>query len=296
LGSSDHGITFPAVSQIEQNKFGVDAILLGVAVLAKTELEQFWEARLDDAKRELAMPRMSQYAPYLISQQNGRLSQPMRPNRKIISEIPIALIGAVATNESFITGANIFSQGEIAETVMYIQSGRVKLSEAPKTGKEAVVAILGPGDFLGEGCLAGQHIRRRTATAIAPVTLHVIARNEMIRALHADRTFIDRFLSFMLSRNIRIEEDLIDQLFNSSERRLARTLLLLVGKGNQRKLHRFAGISQATLATMIGTTRPRVNFFLNKFRKLGFIKYHGRLDAHGGLVINTSLLAKAFCK
>lgn len=165
-----------------------------------------------------------------------------------------------------------------------------------KTGKEAFVAILGPGDFLGEGCLAGQHSRMGTATAIAPATLRVIERNEMMRALHAEQALSDRFLSYMLSRNIRIEEDLIDQICQCSERRLARALLLLAGKGNQRKLHRFAGISQGTLATMIGTTRSRVNFFMNKFRMLGFIKYHGSLNGNGGIHISTSRLAKAFRK
>jgi CRP-like cAMP-binding protein len=167
---------------------------------------------------------------------------------------------------------------------------------ASKTDKEAVVAILGPGDFFGEGCLAGQHTRTGTATAIASTALQVIERNELIRALHAEPALSDRFLSHMLSRNIRIEEDLIDQICQCSERRLARALLLLAGEGNQRKLHRFTGISQATLATMIGTTRSRVNFFMNKFRMLGFIKYHGPLDRNGGIHINTSLLAKALCK
>jgi CRP/FNR family cyclic AMP-dependent transcriptional regulator len=209
---------------------------------------------------------------------------------------PSALDGVVTRFEKFAGRAAIFSQGDIAETVMYIQSGRVKLSVALQTGKQAVVAILQPGDFFGEGCLAGQQTRMETATAIAPTALQVIERNEMIRALHAEPAFSDRFLSYMLSRNIRIEEDLIDQICQCSERRLARALLLLAGQGNQRKLHRFDGISQATLATMIGTTRSRVNLFMNKFRMLGFIKYHGPLDRNGGIHINTSLLAKALCK
>ena len=190
----------------------------------------------------------------------------------------------------------LFSLKAISPRRSYIQRGRVKLSVASKNDKEAIVAILGPGDFLGEVCLASQHIRMRTATAIAPTALQVIERNEMIGALHADRALSDRFLSYMLSRNIRIEEDLVAQTSQSSERRLARALLLLAGETNQRKLHRFAGISQATLATMVGTTRPRVNFFMNKFRKLGFIKYHGRHDQNGEIHINASLLAKAFCQ
>jgi CRP-like cAMP-binding protein len=136
----------------------------------------------------------------------------------------------------------------------------------------------------------------RTATAIAPTVLKIIERNEMLRALRADPALSYAFLSYMLSRNIRIEEDFIDQVSRSSEKRLARALLMLAGNGNQPKQHSFSGISQGTLATMIGTTRSRVNFFMNKFRKLGFIKYHGTLDATGGLHINASRLAKAFCK
>ena len=217
----------------------------------------------------------------------------MRSNRNAVPTILFDLVGAVTTDEKFARRTTIFSQGDIAETVMYIQSGRVKLSVASKTDKEAVVAILGPGDFFGEGCLAGQHIRNRTATAIAPSALQITERNEMIRALHADHALSDRFLSYMLSRNIRIEEDLIDQIRHCTERRLARALLRLAGQGNQRKLHRFVGISQATLAAMIGTTRSRVNLFMNKFRTLGFIKYHGRIDRNSGIHINTSLLAKA---
>jgi CRP/FNR family cyclic AMP-dependent transcriptional regulator len=220
----------------------------------------------------------------------------MRSKRKTLPSILFDLAGVATTNERFLSGGTIFSQGDVAETVMYIQSGRVKLSVASKTDQEAIVAILGPGDFFGEACLASQHVRLRTATAIALTALQVIERHEMIRALHAHHALADRFLSYTLSRNMRIEEDLIDQVCQCSEKRLARALLLLAGKGNQHTLHRFAGISQGTLATMIGTTRSRVNFFMNKFRMLGFIKYHGTLDANGGIRINTSLLAKAFCK
>ena len=179
---------------------------------------------------------------------------------------------------------------------MYIQSGRVNLSVASKTGKEAILAILGPSEFLGEVCLRSHNIRTRTATAIAPTTLQVIERNEMLRALHADRTLSYAFLSYLLSRNIRLEENLVDQVSQGCERRLARALLLLAGKGNHRKQHEFAGVSQRTLARMIGATRSRVNFFMNKFRMLGLIKYHGPLNASGGLHINTSRLAKALHK
>jgi len=220
----------------------------------------------------------------------------MKSNIEALPKISFNLGGVATLKKSFATGETIFSQGDTAETLMYIQKGRVKVSVASTTRKEAIVAILGPCEFLGEMCLGTQKIRVRTATAIAPTSLQVIERDEMIRALHADSALSYAFLSYLLSRNIRLEEDLIDQVSHSSERRLARALLLLAGKGNRRKLHRFAGISQETLATLIGTTRPRVNFFMNKFRKLGFIEYHGRPDQNGEMQINTSLLAKAVSK
>ena len=180
----------------------------------------------------------------------------------------------------------IFSQGDPGKNVLYIQKGGVRLSVVNETGKEAVVAILGPGDFFGEGCLAGQPLRIGSATAVAPTTVLVIEKNEMIRVLHVEHEFSDRFISYMLSRNIRVEEDLVDQLFNSSEKRLARTLLLLARYGMEDRPQKvLPKISQEMLAEMVGTTRSRVNFFMNKFRKLGFIKYNG------GLHINTSLLS-----
>jgi len=180
----------------------------------------------------------------------------------------------------------VYAQGDPAATVIYIQDGGVKLSVVNELGKEAVVAILGPSDFFGEGCLAGQHIRMGTATAIAPSAVLVIEKNEMMRVLHAERALADRFMSYILSRNIRIEEDLVDQLFNSSEKRLARTLLLLARYGKETQaLKILPNVSQEMLAEMIGTTRPRVNFFMNKFRKLGFIQYNG------GLQVNSSLLS-----
>ena len=231
-----------------------------------------------------------------ISQEKRRPNQPMRSNVDVLPKISFDLGGVVTRNESFAPGGTIFSQGDIAETLMYIQKGSVKLSVASKTPKEAIVAILGPGEFLGETCLGSQKTRLRTATAIVPTTLLVIERNEMIRALNADHALSYAFLSYLISRNIRLEEDLVDQVSHSSERRLARALLLLAGPGNRRKRHRFSGISQETLATMIGTTRPRVNLFMNKFRVLGFIKYRGSLDAHGGIKINTSRLAKVLRK
>ncbi len=180
----------------------------------------------------------------------------------------------------------VFAQGDPAKSVMYIQEGGMKLTVVNEAGREAVVAILGPGDFLGEGCLAGQSTCIATATTIAPTTVLFIEKNEMIRVLHGEHEFSDRFIAYMLARNIRVEEDLIDQLFNSSEKRLARTLLLLArygAQGNPQKV--LPKVSQEMLAKMIGTTRSRVNFFMNKFRKLGFIQYNS--DIH----VNNSLLS-----
>ena len=179
----------------------------------------------------------------------------------------------------------VFAQGDPAKNVMYIQEGGVKLTVVNETGKEAVVAILGPGDFFGEGCLAGQSVCMATATAIAPTTVLVIEKNEMIRVLHGEHEFSDRFIAYILARNLRVEEDLIDQLFNSSEKRLARTLLLLARYGVPGQPQKvLAKVSQETLAEMIGSTRPRVNFFMNKFRKLGFIKYNGQIHVNNSLL------------
>jgi CRP-like cAMP-binding protein len=179
----------------------------------------------------------------------------------------------------------VFGQGDPASNVMYIQEGGVKLSVVNETGKEAVVAILGPGEFFGEGCLAGQAICMATATTVAPTAVLVIEKDEMIRALHAEHAFSDRFITYMLARNIRIEEDLVDQLFNSSEKRLARTLLLLARYGAQSHPQKvLPKVSQEMLAEMIGTTRSRVNFFMNKFRKLGFIQYNGEIHVNNSLL------------
>jgi len=179
----------------------------------------------------------------------------------------------------------IFSQGEKCGSVFYLQTGTVKISITSSTGKEAVVALLHPGDFFGEGCIAGQPLRVSTATATEPTTSLVIEKAEMIRVLHEEHEFSDRFVAHMLKRNVRIEEDLADQLFNSSEKRLARALLLVARYGNNQKpLEIVAPISQETLAEMVGTTRSRVSFFMNKFRKLGFIKYNGGIQVHDSLL------------
>ena len=182
-------------------------------------------------------------------------------------------------------GQLIFSQGAVATEVFFVQEGRIKLSVVSRTGKEAVVAILSPGDFLGEGCLAGQPRRMSTASALTAASLLAIEKTEMLDRLHEQPEFGERFLAHMLARNIRIEEDLVDQLFNSSEKRLARTLLLLARYGkHDQPVRPVPQISQETLAEMVGTTRSRVNFFMKKFQRLGLIDYTD------GLKVNNSLL------
>jgi len=179
----------------------------------------------------------------------------------------------------------VFSQGDPCDAVMYIQEGGVRLSVLSKTGKEAVVATLGPGDFLGEGALAGQPVRMGTATAVVKSTVLTIDKQRMIRLLHSQPDFSDRFIAYVLARNVRVEADLVDLLFNSSEKRLARALLLLARYGKEEKPHRvLPKISQETFAEMVGTTRSRVNFFMNKFRKLGFIDYNGELKVNDSLI------------
>jgi CRP/FNR family cyclic AMP-dependent transcriptional regulator len=181
--------------------------------------------------------------------------------------------------------ATIFAQGKSSRHVMYIQDGGVKLSVVNAVGKEAIVAMLGPGDFFGEVCLSGQKVSRATATALTPTTLLVIEKDEMVRVLHTEHEFSDRFIKHMLSRNLRVEEDLIDQLFNSTEKRLARTLLLMASYGKKGQSETLVPkISQETLGEMIGTTRSRVNFFMNKFRKLGYIHTRGGLHVDGSLL------------
>lgn len=178
-----------------------------------------------------------------------------------------------------------YVQGDPATSVMYIHEGKIKLSVVNEFGKEAIVAILGPDDFFGEGCLAGQSVRMGTATALIPTIVSVIQKREMMRAIHSEHTFPDHFMSYLLSRKIRTEEDLIDHLFNSSEKRLARALLLLTGYGKQEPPQEtLPKISQETLAEMVGTTRSRISFFMNKFRKKGYIAFKG------GLHIKPSLL------
>jgi CRP/FNR family transcriptional regulator, cyclic AMP receptor protein len=195
--------------------------------------------------------------------------------------------GAARRVVSYQKGKVVFSQGQPSDTVMYIQKGGIKISVLSRTGKEAVVAMLGPGDFFGEGALTGQSIRIGTATATTTLTtVLIIEKSAMLRLLRDEPSFSERFMSYMLARNLRIEADLVDHLFNSSEKRLARALLLLARYGDQSgSERRIPKISQETLAEMVGTTRSRVNFFMNKFRDLGFIEYNGDIK------INPSLLS-----
>ena len=193
--------------------------------------------------------------------------------------------GLGRTVDKFLGKETVFTQGDPAKTVMYIQNGGVKLTVVNEVGKEAIVAMLGPGDFFGEGCIAGQSICMATAIAVMPTTVLVIEKNEMIRVLHAEHEFSDRFITYMLARNIRVEADLVDQLFNSSEKRLARALLLLARYGSPGQPQKvLSKVSREMLAEMIGTTRSRVNFFMNKFRKLGFIKYDGEIHVDSTLM------------
>lgn len=201
---------------------------------------------------------------------------------------PQSFLNKVSSGKTTLTSPRkhtIFSQGDAAEAVFYIQAGKVKLTVVSQQGKEAVVAILEEGAFLGESCLAGQTVRTATATALEDSTIVRIDKETMIRVLHEEPAFAELFTAYLLAHSIRIQEDLVDQLFNSSEKRLARVLLLLAHFGKEGKPETvIAKISQETLAEMIGTTRSRVSFFMNKFRKLGFIDYNGELHVHSSLL------------
>ena len=219
---------------------------------------------------------------------------PVPPNKKPISStLPLPPFdlqafldsaGVARTIRKYERSAVIFSQGDAATDVFYIQNGSVKLSVLSRTGKEAVVAVLGKGDFFGEGCLAAQPRRIATASAMSTSTVLVIEKPQMLEVLHTQTALAERFLAHMLARNIRVEEDLVDQLFNPSDKRLARVLLLLARYGKADQPLPIPKMSQETLAEIVGTTRSRVNFFMNKFRDLGFIEYNG------DITVNSSLL------
>jgi CRP/FNR family transcriptional regulator, cyclic AMP receptor protein len=201
------------------------------------------------------------------------------------AQIFLAKVGAGKTILEFRKNQNVFAQGDIADTVFYIQKGKIKLTVVSDQGKEAVVAILEPGQFFGEGCMNGHKLRISTTTAMDDSLITCIAKDAMLSALHDEPQFSEVFMAYLLTRNSRIEEDLIDQLFNSSERRLARMLLLLANFGKEGSPQPISpNISQETLAEMIGTTRSRVSYFMNKFRKLGLIDYNGHIEVHNSLL------------
>ncbi len=204
-----------------------------------------------------------------------------RSSRKPVDEWP-ELSGRIVTPKP---AATLYAQGDPCDTVLYIRQGSVKLSVLSRTGREAVIGVLGPGDFVGEGALAGQPVRLATATAMTESEILVVPKQQMIGLLHRQHALSDRFIAHMLARNTRLEEDLVDQLFNASEKRLARTLLLLAQYGKPQGPRRvLPKVSQEVLAEMVGTTRSRVNFFMNKFRKLGFIEYNGRIKVRDALL------------
>jgi CRP/FNR family transcriptional regulator, cyclic AMP receptor protein len=216
----------------------------------------------------------------------ARKKPPVEPATTLAFDVEkyLASTGDAGSVVQYRRGAVVFSQGDRAHDVRYLQKGAIKLSVISHAGKEAVVAMLGPGDFFGEGVLSGQSVRIATATAVAASSILAIEKDAMTQLIHDEPVFADRFISYMLARNIRIEADLVDQLFNSSEKRLARTLLLLARYGKGSPHPTLPKISQETLAEMIGATRSRVNFFMNKFRKLGFIEYNGGITVHSSLL------------
>ena len=197
----------------------------------------------------------------------------------------LAKVGDGKTISKYQKDQVVFTQGQVADAVFYIQRGKVKLTVVSEQGKEAVVAILAPGQFFGEGCLNGHPLNVATTTAVDACVITRIEKATMIATLHNEPEFSELFMSYLLTRNSRIEEDLIDQLFNSSEKRLARLLLLLANFGKEARPEPIVGkFSQETLAEMIGTTRSRVSFFMNKFRKLGYIEYNGKIEVHNSLL------------
>jgi CRP/FNR family cyclic AMP-dependent transcriptional regulator len=197
----------------------------------------------------------------------------------------LAKVGEGKTIVEFLKDQVVFAQGDVADTIYYIQKGRLKVVVISEQGKEAVVGILEPGQFFGEGCMNGHSLRIATTTAMEACLVTVITKTAMLAAIHSEPKFSEMFMAYLLTRNSRIEEDLIDQLFNSSEKRLARLLLLLANFGKDGSPQPISpNISQETLAEMIGTTRSRVSFFMNKFRKLGFISYNGKIEVHNSLL------------
>jgi CRP/FNR family cyclic AMP-dependent transcriptional regulator len=208
-------------------------------------------------------------------------SQPDAFDPKVL----LTKVGQGKSRVNFRTKQTVFAQGDAADAVFYVESGRVKLTVVSTRGKEAVIGVLEAGSFFGEGALAGQPLRMSTANAIQATTLVRVNKSTMVRLLHREPEFAEHFIAYLLSRNVRIEEDLVDQLFNSSEKRLARILLLLAHYGKDSRPETvIPKVSQETLAAMVGTTRSRVSYFMNWFRKLGFIHYNGGLQVHSALL------------
>jgi CRP/FNR family cyclic AMP-dependent transcriptional regulator len=219
----------------------------------------------------------------LVARRNGRMTP--KPKPLFDPKTFLTMIGKGKTHTDYPKNQKVFSQGDAAQAIFYIQKGKVKLTVVSQQGKEAVIAILGGGDFFGEGCLAGQPVRMSTVTTLEGSSIVRIDKADTVRVLHDEPAFSEMFLHYLLSRNVRIEEDLVDHLFNSSEKRLARVLLLLANFGKEGKPETvIPKMSQETLAEIIGTTRSRVSFFMNKFRKLGFITYNGHLEVHSSLL------------
>jgi CRP/FNR family cyclic AMP-dependent transcriptional regulator len=219
----------------------------------------------------------------LVVPQKRRMTPKLKP--LFDPKLFLAKVGKGRTISEYRKNQVVFSQGEPGDAIFYIHKGKVKLTIVSSAGKEAIIAILSAGDFLGEGCLAGRPLCLGTATAMSDCSIVRLEKLSTIRVLHEEPAFSEMFMAYLLSRNMRIEEDLVDQLFNSSERRLARVLLLLANFGKEGKPEPvIAKISQETLAEMIGTTRSRVSFFMNKFRNLGFIEYNGGLHVHSSLL------------
>ena len=215
----------------------------------------------------------------------GKVIPKSRPRAPFDVKVFLTKANNVKTIASYRNNASIFIQGDTADALFYIQKGKVKLTVVSKRGKEAVVALLGEGDFFGEGCLAGQGFRMSTAVAMSACSIMKLEKASVIRLLHEEPLFSEMFVAHLLARNIKIEEDLVDQLFNSSEKRLARILLLLANFGKEGKPQEvISKMSQETLAEIVGTTRSRVSFFMNRFRKLGFIEYNGSLKIHSSLL------------
>lgn len=240
------------------------------------------KARKTPAERSTSLPPASSGAVGVESAEGGQGRIDSFDPRLLLTKLSTG-----KTSHAYLADETVFSQGDPADAVFYIQRGKMKLTVVSKSGKEAVVAILPEASFFGEGCLAGQPLRMATASADQPSTILRVEKQAMVALLHRDPEFAERFLAYLLSRNMRMEADLVDHLFNSSEKRLARLLLLMANFGQESKpIPLIAKMSQETLAEMIGTTRSRVSYFMNRFREMGFIDYSG-----GGMQVNSSLVS-----